>query len=322
MKAELTTWLARGRTQTADGAFCGWLEPATGTLSAPYPEITGYAVNLLSGQPAARGAAQWLAKRPGFAARPERTGPAVYAFDLAMIAHGLLRHGEIEAGLRYAGHLVTLYDRHGDLPAVEPGSATAALPVTWSTGGRAHLLKCVQALLGAADHGMEPALDVAAKLVQQGLGQLAEGADPPLRTEPDASNVSLHALCYAAEGLWIWGTRIGDTNALHGSRVITEWVWRHRLPAGGFPGHLRAGSPTQRQGDVHAQAIRLAALHGLPAAEIAEQRAALAAGLWRAGDEAAVYYWPDADRLNLNSWATMFAAQCTDPDTITWDTLV
>ncbi|MFI6527674.1 hypothetical protein [Streptomyces uncialis] len=325
----LSRWLASGATQAPSGAFCGWRDEETGELSAPYPEITGYILTFLTGAgptAAARAtdAANWLAARAeagDFSARPEKTRGAVYTFDIAMIAHGLLRLGQatatprlVDAGLTYADALVRAAAVHGPLPTVVSGTEPGPLPAAWSTRGRVHLLKTVQALLAAADQGLPGAMRLATSLTDEAHTWQEPHAFPP-PTQPGSTLVSLHALCYAAEGLWMWADRTGDTRALDRSRALTAWVWRQRLPAGGFPGFvdLAQGAPTpvgERQSDVVAQALRLALLHRLPDADTAAEATLLSVDLRQVADgQAAIPYRPGAPERHLNTWASMFAAQ-------------
>ncbi|MEI5100653.1 hypothetical protein RB200_21670 [Streptomyces sp. PmtG] len=328
---DLSRWLASGSAQRPSGAFCGWRDEETGELSAPYPEITGYILTFLAGlgptaADRADAAADWLAARAAsgdFSARPEKTEGAVYTFDVAMIAHGLLRLGQVsaaprlvDAGLAHAAVLVRAAAEHGALPTVLPGTAPGPLPAAWSTRGRVHLLKTVQALLAAADQGLPGAEDLAASLVAETHTWQEPHAFPP-PTQPGSTLISLHALCYAAEGLWMWSGRTGDARALDRSRALTAWVWRQRLPTGGFPGFVDqardAAAPTAsdaRQSDVFAQALRLALLHRLPDVDTAAQAALLSADLRHVSDgQAALPYRPGAPERHLNTWASMFAAQ-------------
>ncbi|KOG58323.1 hypothetical protein [Streptomyces varsoviensis] len=327
----LSRWVRQGGTQSPSGAYCGWRNRDSEELSPPYPEITGYTLGFLSwlwpldDADAARAAAgcAWLASRSeakDFSARPEKTGRAVYTFDLAMAAHGLIRYGlaadddrAVSAGLRNAEALVAAEQSHGSLPCVVPGTADGPLEESWSTQGHAHLLKCVQALLSAASLGLEPAAALAERLIKDTLDRQENVLGAVLDGCRSGSRTSLHALCYAAEGLWVWGAHHADPAATDLSRHITEWVWRHRLPEGGFPGFVpvrgRTTTRPVRQSDVLAQALRLAALHRLPAPGLERTVTVLLESVHRQGDTAAVCYWPQADEPHLNCWASLFAVQ-------------
>lgn len=340
----LSQWVRRGGPQRQSGAFSGWRSLATGALSTPYPEITGYALNFLSQMPLAGpewaragDAARWLADRiehRQFSARPDGTGRAVYAFDLAMIGHGLIRYGRISGGDRYVAAGVRSVEvllrqvRGGSaMPCVLPGTSCGLLSATWSTVGRPHMVKIVQALLSAAELGVRGAEHAAANLIRE-LGSHCPKV--PLATQPGSNLVWLHPTCYAAEGLWIWGIHTGDLAALRQSRSLTEWVWQQRLPSGGFTRCAQAdGGPvgSVRQSDVLAQAIRLGILHRIYEAEAVCAADRLAADTWRGYDQAAVYYWPEADLLHLNSWCSMFAVQALElciqtRHTLNWRELV
>ncbi|MGC4761779.1 hypothetical protein ACLQ20_02840 [Micromonospora sp. DT46] len=323
----ITTWFRNGRTQHASGAFCGWREGPEGPLSPPYPEITGYALTFLTGVGAGDGAAaeravDWLVAREragDHASRPERADGIVYAFDVAMITHGLLRVGALtgrvavtEAGLRQADRLVAAVDHEGRLACLLGDPVTHLAPA-WSTRGQVHLLKCAQALLSAHEAGHPRARQVAERLVRAAVDAPTDGEPgPPVPTCPGSDTVSLHALCYGAEGLWVWGTATGDEAALRVSRRFTEWVWRQQLPDGAFPGFVRAdGRPGggRAQNDVLAQAVRLASLHRFTGVSVNAATDHLLGRLWRHGEEAAAIYWPDTDSAHLNSWVSMFAAQ-------------
>jgi hypothetical protein len=317
----IATWIAGGGTQAENGAFCGWRDLRTGALSAPYPEITGYVLGFLAGTEAAgaaraEAAAQWLAGRTeagDFSARPEKTGGAVYTFDVAMAGHGLYRYGRatrderyVEAGKRYAAYLIAQAERYGALPCVVPGTADGPLPSTWSTAGDLHLAKAVQVLLDADEHGVPGAVDTA-----RGIIDAMVKRDAPFLTCPRSGVISLHALCYAAEGLWIWSRAVDDRQALETSRRITAWVFERRLPTNAYPGFVDvSGRPVaEPQTDVLAQVIRLAALHGLTGAEVDAAMARLVGSTWRDADREAVIYRPDSADRHLNCWASLFAAQ-------------
>lgn len=326
----IATWIERGGTQAPNGAFCGWRDLRTGALSAPYPEITGYVLGFLSPKVVtesaqvmrrAEVAADWLAARTEadvFSARPEKSGRAVYTFDVAMVAHGLLRYGRacgdtrfIRAGLRNVALLVTLVETYGMLPCVVPGTVDGVLPQTWSSIGQAHLLKTVQALLNAAENDLPGAADAARKVVHHILAQKNLPPAAPFLTCPGSTTISLHALCYAAEGLCIWARKQDDSRALDTSRQITEWVWAQWQPGKGRPGyaHVLGGPVGQFQTDALGQAIRLAALHQLPDIDLANAAADLARSTWRNGDQEAVLYQPSTQARHLNCWSSLFAVQ-------------
>ena len=100
----LRRWLFSGACQSESGAFCAWRDAGTGQLAFEYPEITGYLLTFAAGlddlqeseSAAAHRAADWLVSRLRRGDRSAREGwdaGAVYTFDLAMVANGLLAFG-------------------------------------------------------------------------------------------------------------------------------------------------------------------------------------------------------------------------------------
>src|SRR5712692_696159 len=159
--AGLRAWIASGACQSENGAFVAWIDLATGRPSYDYPEITGYALTFLAGQASlsddecsvGRRAAEWLVdrvRRGNLAARDGWDDDAVYLFDLAMIASGLLSFGRrvqveryVEAGFELVNILAD------ELASTEPISPVSARGRPsgrrgWSTDGRTHLAKLVQ----------------------------------------------------------------------------------------------------------------------------------------------------------------------------------
>ncbi|MFC5286633.1 hypothetical protein ACFPM7_06185 [Actinokineospora guangxiensis] len=341
LAAALTRWLATDGPRSRAGAYCGWLDLASGTPSDPYPEITGYALTFLSHDPAfarcssARAAGRWLTERVergDLSARPRLTGDAAFSFDIGMVAHGLIRHGRaagdhraLAAGVRAAEVLIT-HRAGGPLPTVLPGTAATPLPIRWSTVGRPHLVKVVQSLIAAADLGVPDAEAAAYDLVRERVRETS--SPPPTARTSDA--VWLHPLAYAAEGLWMWSTRHDDSAASRRSRELTEWLWRQRLADGGFARYAeRSGRPGGHPGtlDVLAQAIRLAMLHDIHTEAALREAERLAALCHREADRTAVPYRVGTADLHLNSWCSMFAAQalwlCASPGrSLGWGELV
>ena len=339
--AGIMAWVASGGTQRPDGSYAGWCDLSTSELSPPYPEITGYVLTFLAGAPgagddAARAAAGWLSTRVlggDLSARPERTGPTVHAFDVAMAGHGLLRYGAVhgsapavEAGLRCADHLVHQVEAHGHLPALDPATVASAVTPTWSTAGTAHLLKCVQALVAAHDAGHPQALACAEGLVRAETG--AWPVELPPYTCPDDDVRSMHALSYAAEGLWVWGAYASDERALGLSRQLTAWLWERRSETGvpAFVTGDGAAVPGWRQSDVTAQVLRLAQIHRDPGIDVSAELTRLEAEAWTRGPHRGVLYRPDAPERHASCWASMFAQQAlrlagTDDD-LAWHELV
>ena len=315
------------------------MDSASGRQSYEYAEITGYALTFLVGRPSlteselavGRRAATWLAERTRrgtLAAREGWDNDAVYVFDLAMAASGLLSFGRrlraeelVEAGLDLVNFL-----------AVELGSAESIRAVSsrghpasrrsWSTHGQAHLAKLAQAVLLG---GRPAAVDRLAGLIER-VKELQRG-DGRMVTEAGVKTTMLHPHLYAAEGLWIWGSVTGDADALERARAAVEWAWTHQLEEGDFPRSVperwREGARVE-QCDVTAQAVRLALVLGLrpDRVERAIQRLTeLAHGL------PALVYQPAARDLHFNTCATLFAAQAltmaaTGAPVISWNELV
>lgn len=340
----ILAWISAGGTQQPDKSFAGWKDLDTGVLSPAYPEITGYVLGLLATAGDAdvepdsgRAAAGWLSSRVlrgDLRARPEKTGSAVYAFDVAMAGHGLLRYGAVfsseraeSAGLACAEYLMRLIDEHGSICAIDPRTLSGAVTPAWSTTGSAHLLKCVQALLSAHTAGEPTALDYAERLVRTEVDRW-ERSFPP-RTCPESDVLGLHALCYAAEGLWIWASFSGDDKALSLSRDLTEWLWARRLGGGGFPAFTTEtgrGISVQRQCDVAAQVLRLSLLHRDLGIDISDELHQLSQDSWIDGAHAGMLYQPGSGARHANCWASMFAYQALQlsgsAGTLSWFELV
>lgn len=314
--------MGSGACQSESGAFVGWVDLTSGRLSDDYAEITGYALTFLASQPSLAGdelsvgrrAAMWLtdrSRRGTLAAREGWDNDAIYLFDLAMAASGLLSFGRrfgpeetVEAGLDLVSFLAD------ELASAESISAVSARgrPTrrrSWSTHGQAHLAKLVQAFLlsGQLADRVAGFVDVL-----KGL----QRADGSIVTHPDEKTTTLHPHLYAAEGLWIWGSATGDADALERAHAAATWAWRHQLKTGGFPRTVvhgeRRGAPVE-QSDVTAQAVRLALVLKLPSCDV-ERAVTRMVGLARgSGESLAILYQPASRDLHLNTAATLFAAQ-------------
>jgi len=335
---DLRAWLASGELQTADGAFRAWRDGLTSELAFAYPEITGYALTWLAGRdiPTAqeiavgRRAADWVTQRLEGGDRSARSGwdgEAVYAFDLGVIAAGLMsfgrRHGTVEhvgQGERTAAELSGLLRGAGLSPVLTDGPPTSRTE-GWSTAGKPHLVKCVQALLLVQEHDAARALIGTAAAWEREAGRF--------QTQPDDAYTMLHPHLYTVEGLWIWGTATGDPSALARARRSTEWAWRHQLPSGGLPRSVSSGGEPSgpEQWDVTSQAVRAAIITG---ADIS--------GLDRAIDRLlglarkrpigkALVYQPGVGQEHYNAWVSMFGAQALElaagePEVLAWHALV
>ena len=322
-------WIGSGACQSPGGAFYAWVDETTGAPAFEYPEITGYALTYLAGRDgltadeerAARRAAGWLLARLDAGDLTARDGwdeGAVYVFDLAMIATGLVAHGErlgderaLAGGVALAGMIQGELGPGGVLDSISRVSPAGSRRTgTWSTSGRAHLLKVVQCLLAAGAHGLDGAVEAAGAIVE-GSRSLQAG-DGRFTTVPGADEVMLHPHLYAAEGLWIWGTAQGDGEALARSRAAVEWAFGLQLESAGFPRSVAGGEAAVEQSDVTSQALRLAALHGVAPKQAASARDRLAAILRKCAEGQALPYQPAAPVPHLNVWATLFAAQAFD----------
>jgi hypothetical protein len=304
--------------ESATGAFLAWYDLVGGLPSFDYPEITGYALTYLASVPALtpveRGvgerAGAWLAERIAggkLAARDGWDNGAVYLFDLGMIASGLLSFGRrtgieslVDSGRRVVAFLRHALDADETLSPIwrhGPGSDREA----WSTRGRAHLAKVVQALLLDGD----TASDAAAALVDR--VKRLQHDDGRVETGPEPRTM-LHPHLYAAEGLWIWGVARGDADALERARAAAEWCWEEQLPNGGFPRTAGSDVPVE-QSDVTAQALRLAVLTGIRSSGVGAAAARLTSLARPYGDGCAIVYQPGAAQTHANTCATLFAAQ-------------
>ena len=177
-------------------------------------------------------------------------------------------------------------------------------PATWSTVGRMHLAKTVQCLLLAAELGVAGMRKAAHTLIDD-VSSAFSLTNDGLRDE--AGRVNLHATSYTLEGFWIWDAANRTTGLRDILHSAFDELASYQLPTGGFP--RLAATPTSReQSDVHAQAIRLAALLGRtstirPSVVRLRQVASPAVFGW------SVPYEPQSAEVHENAWATMFGAQ-------------
>lgn len=324
----LRTWISVGL-PAPSGAFYAWVEAESGEPSFEYPEITGYALSHLAGQShltsteaeAGNRAGQWLVARLGagdLSARTGWDGHAVYRFDLAMIASGLLSFGDRfdvqgfrTAGSDLARSLAAQVGANGSLEAVAQVSGRCSSRCAWSTQGEAHLLKVVQALLQAGRREVPGCAEAARRLVDH-VTCLQE-PDGRFVTQPGDEMVMLHPHLYAVEGLWMYGAATADAAVMERARLGAGWAWHHQLASGGFPRLVRHGQddePGTEQTDVTAQALRAALVTGL-------SPDGLERAVGRLGDIAVDYgdqglalpYQPEADVVHANAAATLFGAQ-------------
>ncbi|ONK15808.1 hypothetical protein [Streptomyces sp. MP131-18] len=318
LEQQLEMWLFSGALCHPSGAVAAWRNAATGELSYPYPEITGYFLTLAadlgrSGLPAVRRAARWLVHRH---ARPEResrpTEPGVvYVFDRFIQATGLLNHGLAasdaaahETGARLLRTEAERILAERDIRPLAPGSTVPARPATWSTAGRLHLLKAVQGLCLAHEvTGCPAAIEAAALLVGRHAERVAVAA-------PDFADAAgrryLHPFCYALEGLWMWSAATGSTGAGRLAAEAFRGLAGHRLADGGYP--QTVGGPGAHY-DVTAQVARLGALLARDAAGTDAVRARLRGAARPAGGGGRYVPYRAGSPDHQSSWASMFALQ-------------
>ncbi|MGH9064536.1 MAG: hypothetical protein ACRD0L_11295 [Acidimicrobiales bacterium] len=352
LAGDLRRWLVR-RPQSPAGAFYAWRDALTGEPAFEYPEVTGYALTHLAGQrpplevevEAGRQAGGWLVRRVSAGDLSAHSGPAggaVYNFDLAMVASGLLSFGSLVAdeamvttGLGLAEELRDQIEADPRLPAVRRhrSAGSAAFPPvrrSWSSQGGAHLLKVVQCLVRADALGADGCGEAAASLVRT-RGNLQREDGSFVTHEQDG--VVLHPHLYAVEGLWMHGVATGDGIALGRARAATEWAWRQQLPSGGFPrwtpsapGH--GDDVLVEQTDVTSQVVRAALLVGERPAGFEAALARLAGIALQDGEDgSALPYQPSSGRPHMNTAATLFGAQAlamavTSSPAVSWSDLV
>jgi UDP-N-acetylglucosamine 2-epimerase (non-hydrolysing) len=311
----LARWISSGACQSSSGAYAAWVELASGEKAYDYAEITGYALTHLAARAeladdevaVGRRAADWLVGRVQqrrLAARDGWDGGAVYLFDLGMIAAGLQSFGLRFEEQRYVAtglELVELLERElkadlGPVSAYGPRSERT----NWSTRGVVHLAKLAQAFLLA---GRDQA---AARLIE--AVRAVQGPDGHMPTDPESTVTMLHPHMYGAEGLWMWGTAMGDQDAVDRARAAVQWVWTQQLGSGGLPRAVGRPEPIE-QLDVTSQAVRMALLLGVrtPGVDRAIERL-LEVARERDG-KLALPYQPGSPDVHLNTWVTMFASQ-------------
>lgn len=348
LAVELRRWLAAG-TQMPSGAIAAWLDHESGRPAFEYPEISGYALTHFAGSPAqgdrhmfefATGlrTAAWLMNLIDdgrLAAREGWDDHAVYNFDLAMIANGLMVFGLrleqdrlVEHGLSLVSCLTQQLERYGHLPSIDQGTSPVSQRSAWSTEGFAHLVKVAQCMLMAAELGLDSARDAASAVVSKGLaGQQPDGR---IVTHPADDVTMLHPHLYAVEGLWVYGMATGNDEALSRARLAVEWVDRQKLPNGGLPRFATTsdGRRGPEQCDVTAQFLRAAKLTGFKGDVSSTARRLCSVSVPIAGLGRAMPYQPGTPTVHRNVWASMFAAQgcevlsCTSSPSLNWRYLV
>ena len=321
---EIRRWLVR-RARSTSGAVYAWVDAATGAPAFEYPEITGYALTFWAGQSivtedefeAGRQAADWLGELVESGTLRAREGwddNAVYNFDLAMMANGLLAFGEryqqeaVGTGIKLAAYLRDQIARDGWLEALDPCMSPRSCRSGWSTEGYVHLVKAAQCQLHAATLGLRDGVAAARALVDRGLEFLT--ATGRFVTQPDAEVTMLHSHLYAVEGLWAFAEATSDDEIRDTARMATEWAWCQQLPSGGFPrwtANTQTAAPEQF--DVTAQAVRAAVLCGLEPEGLERAMLRLARCVLKTPAGSAMPYQPDRENTHENAWVSMFWAQ-------------
>ncbi len=316
----LSRWLTAGPIQEAQGGIFAWCDHHL-VPSYVYPEVTGYMLTALASGIApiecsrtrAMRCAQFLKRRVALGqlgARPQED-TVIYNFDQGVIATGLMRaHAKFGAqtlaeALQLAKLLRDQILNERRLPTWCDQGSVPERGRKWSTAGALHLVKCTQALLLARDHGLEAAAEAADLLAQHTLALLRAMAVPA--TCPGDPEIHFHAVLYCAEGMWIYGTATGAKDALDCSRALLGYVLEEMDDAGTLTAVAGGGGYAPEQGDVVAQMLRLALLHGRPA-DLVKLIYARLRRFFRAVEAwTAVEY--QLGSSHLNSWATIFAAQ-------------
>ena len=320
--ADLSRWLASGAVQSPDGAFHAWLDADTGELAFAYPEITGYAVTWLAGRAnatdaeraAARRACDWLIGRLDAGRWTARDGwdhDAVYVFDLAMIATGLLTFGRvtqdakaIAAGSAIVADIQRQQEREHPLRSLSHRSPASSERSAWSTEGYAHLIKVVQCLLLGAEIGVPRSREAASTLIGRAGG--LQQADGRFVTHHRDGPTMLHPHLYAVEGFWMCAEATGDETARARARRGIDWAWSTQLEDGGRP-RSSPGPGAPAQADLTAQAVRMGVLLGSDPTSIAR------AFRWlesiAGGDQRGCALHYQEGEPHLNTWATLFGAQ-------------
>lgn len=327
LATELRTWLGSGVPQSPSGAFYAWLDVANRVPAFEYPEITGYVLTYFAGLKnpvereiaAARHAGRWLTERAGrgdLSARDGWDDGAVYNFDLAMIANGLLqasvRFDEPSfraVGLELARRFREQIELTGELGPLPIGANSSRS--AWSTDGRALMVKAAQCLLSAAE--LDPAGEFAAAAgVVVAMADKIQQVDGRIVTHPADHETMCHPHLYAVEGLWAYGQATGNTASLDRARAGALWVWAQQLDSGGLPRYVDTATHAvgPEQFDVTAQAIRAAVLTGIDVGDQVD-RAVTRLSEQSIGEPVgrALPYQPHAASQHANVWVSMFAQQ-------------
>ena len=302
----MIAWL-RGPAVRRDGAVWSWVNAEH--PGYPYPEIAGLWLTIMAHEPDVSEAElarvlAWVLAQVDGEGRVGRHGIG-YSFDSAIVVVGLC-----QAARRGLSIDPVLLERMGarlldDLTAGEVAFPTQ--PPRWSTRASAHLGKLrwafaeLDAVLGPTDARAPARVDALLGASETGIW----APDGRVMIRADDPRSYVHSSCYALEGLLQTGQR-GRERLEAGAR----WLAQIQAADGSLPNWVAApGEVVVRPSDVIAQAVRIWA-------QVDRQRFAepltLALAQLRARQTASgglSYLAPTLEPADVNTWATLFAAQ-------------
>lgn len=316
-------WLQSDRVVLADGGVLSWSNPDHPGYR--YPEAAALLLSLLTREGAALALRDRLAHALALDVSPAGglgKGGREYVFDAAMALSAFLAHAGATARSPdralsdplFEFIAANLAERRGMVPgpsgetdcAGEPNSPSGE--ARWSHSYGCHLLKSVLAI--SAYCGTESARGrrLARELVRD-LLPLFDGQR--FRTHAVSRLTYLHAHCYAVEGLLglrALGAQWGDEEAVRGAiRSAARWLAGIQRPEGGLPAwHDGSDGSGGCHADVAAQAVRI---------WTAVDRRGFTGPIGRAlrflgglqAPAGGIWYSPES--ADVNTWATIFAAQ-------------
>jgi hypothetical protein len=304
------TWLESADVIRPDGAVMSWVNPAKPGYA--YPEIAGYMLTWLA-QAGDRTAStrericarllQDLSPRGGVG----RDG-IDYVFDSAMVLNGLLAHLDAGGSLPDPQMADRLFDFIvGNLAGQSGlGGMPTATDGHWSLSYGCHLLKCAIAISAYADRRSGRRADA---LVDRLLGDVLAMRDGGrFRVNAGSPITYTHAHCYAVEGMLVLQAR-GRSGLGAPIAEAADWLADVQLADGGVPSaHDSGGQLGPAHADCTAQAVRIwACVDPLRYSRAIERALDFLAGLCVDGG---YRYRPGSD--DINTWATLFAAQATE----------
>ena len=300
-------WLQSADVVRPDGRVLSWVNPVR--PGYPYPEIAGYLLSFLAWQGTstvatrnriARGLAADMSARGGVG----RWG-IDYTFDSAMALTGLLRHEQAGGRLPDAGMADRLYGFIVRCVAARTAYVgdSDSDPSHWSVSYGSHLLKLAVALTAYEEARSLPGPSGSVQQLVDELVPLYDGGR--FRVNALSPETYMHSHCYAVEGLITLDCRgLGTFGQLIGGAA--DWLAQNQLEDGGVPsrhdGQVALG-PAHT--DCTAQALRIWSL--VDRERYATQMSRAEAFLYEIEKGGAFRYRPDSD--DMNTWATMFAAQ-------------